>query len=100
MPADIRSRFRARPGTLLVWSVMPGGAIIVRAGPNSVLNLAGMLMAPRGKRLAVKEMSLGSQEMALGPRAQRGRSRVAPRACLSLNGALCPTILPLFHGLR
>lgn len=57
VPADIRALVHAEPGTRLVWSVMPDGTIIVRAKTKSVLELAGMLKAPKGKRVPIDEMS-------------------------------------------
>lgn len=57
VPADIRALIQAQPGTGLVWSVMPDGTLIVRAKTKSVLDMAGMLEAPRGKRVEVEEMS-------------------------------------------
>jgi hypothetical protein len=47
----------AQPGVRLVWSVMPDGTIIVRAETTSILDMAGTLKAPKGKRLSVEEMS-------------------------------------------
>lgn len=57
VPADVRALVHARPGTRLVWSVMPDGTIIVRAKTKSILDMAGMLKAPRGKRVAVEQMN-------------------------------------------
>jgi len=47
----------AEPGTRLVWCVMPDGTIIVRAKTKSILDMAGMLKAPKGKRVAIEEMN-------------------------------------------
>ena len=44
VPADIRALVHAKPGTRLVWSVMPDGTIIVRAKTKSILDMAGMLI--------------------------------------------------------
>lgn len=57
VPADIRALVNAKPGTKLVWSVTPDGTIIVRAKTESILDMAGMLKAPKGKRVAVKDMN-------------------------------------------
>lgn len=57
VPADVRTLVDAKPGTRLVWSVMPDGTIIVRAKTKSILELAGMLKAPKGKRVDVDEMN-------------------------------------------
>ncbi|MFO1217095.1 MAG: type II toxin-antitoxin system PrlF family antitoxin [Burkholderiaceae bacterium] len=57
VPADVRALIRAKPGTRLVWSVTPDGTVIVRAKTKSILDMAGMLKAPKGKRVAVKDMN-------------------------------------------
>jgi len=57
VPAEIRALVHAEPGTRLVWSVMPDGTIIVRAKTKSILDMAGMLKAPKGKRVAIEEMN-------------------------------------------
>ena len=57
VPADVRALVYAEPGTRLVWSVMPDGTIIVRAKTKSILDMAGMLKAPKGKRVAIEEMN-------------------------------------------
>ncbi|MFO1341045.1 MAG: type II toxin-antitoxin system PrlF family antitoxin [Burkholderiaceae bacterium] len=57
VPADIRALVQAKPGTRLVWSVMPDGTILVRAKSGSVLDMAGMLKAPKGKRVGVTDMN-------------------------------------------
>lgn len=57
VPADVRALVHAEPGTRLVWSVMPDGTIIVRAKSKSVMDLAGMLKAPKGKRVTIDGMN-------------------------------------------
>lgn len=57
VPADVRAQVDAGPGTRLVWSVTPDGTIIVRAKSRSILEMAGMLKAPKGKRVPVEEMN-------------------------------------------
>ena len=57
VPADVRAFVQAQPGTRLVWSVMPDGTIIVRAKTKSILDMAGMLKAPKGKHIAVEHMN-------------------------------------------
>ncbi|MBC5768608.1 type II toxin-antitoxin system PrlF family antitoxin [Ramlibacter sp. GTP1] len=57
VPADVRALVHAEPGTRLVWSVMPDGTIIVRAKTKSILDMAGLLKAPKGKRVTVDKMS-------------------------------------------
>jgi AbrB family looped-hinge helix DNA binding protein len=57
VPADIRAFVDARPGTRLIWSAMPDCTIIVRAKTRSILEMAGMLKAPKGKRVSVGDMN-------------------------------------------
>ncbi len=57
VPADIRAKVQARPGTRLVWSVMPDGTIIVRAKTGALLDMAGMLNAPEGRAVSLDEMN-------------------------------------------
>jgi antitoxin PrlF len=57
VPAAIRAQLNAVPGTRLMWSVTPNGTIIVRARNKSILDMAGMLKAPEGKRVAVEDMN-------------------------------------------
>jgi len=57
IPADIRAFVDAGPGTRLVWSAMPDGTIIVRAKAKSIFDMAGMLKAPRGKRVRLDAMN-------------------------------------------
>lgn len=57
VPADIRALVQAGPGTRLVWSAMPDGTIIVRAKSRSILDAAGLLKAPAGKRVGIERMN-------------------------------------------
>lgn len=57
VPLPIRDSIGAIPGTRLVWHVLPDGALIVRAKNLSILDLAGSLKAPKGKRVAVEDMN-------------------------------------------
>ncbi|SCK61461.1 looped-hinge helix DNA binding domain-containing protein, AbrB family [Variovorax sp. HW608] len=57
VPAEVRALVHAKPGTRLVWSVMPDGTIIVRAKTKSILDMGGMLKARKGKRVGVEEMN-------------------------------------------
>lgn len=57
VPQQVRDSIGAGPGTKLVWHVMPGGALIVRAKTHSVLDLAGSLKLPKGKRVTVASMN-------------------------------------------
>ena len=50
VPRQVRDLIGAGPGTRLVWHVMPGGRLIVRAKTHSVLELAGSLKSPKKKK--------------------------------------------------
>jgi len=57
VPAEVRARVRAGPGTRLVWSVTPDGTIVVRAKTKSILDMAGMLEPPKGVRVSIEDMN-------------------------------------------
>lgn len=57
VPLQVRKHIGAAPGTRLVWHVLPGGGLIVRAKTKSILNLAGKLKAPKGGQVAVEDMN-------------------------------------------
>jgi len=57
VPRQVRDRIGAGPGTRLVWHVLPNGGLIVRAKTRSVMELAGSLKAPKGKRVSVDAMN-------------------------------------------
>ncbi|MBE7419548.1 MAG: type II toxin-antitoxin system PrlF family antitoxin [Ideonella sp.] len=57
VPAEVRARVQAKPGTKLVCSVTPDGTIVVRAKTKSILDMAGMLPARKGKRVAIEDMN-------------------------------------------
>ncbi len=59
VPRQVREHLGAGPGTRLVWHVMPGGGLIVRAKTHSVLDLAGMLKSPRKRPVAIEDMNPG-----------------------------------------
>jgi antitoxin PrlF len=40
-----------------VWTAMPDGTIIVRAKTRSILDMAGMVKPPKGRRVPVEEMN-------------------------------------------
>ena len=56
VPAEVRQQIQATPGTRLVWSVTPDGTVVVRPKTKSILDLAGVLKAPKGKRVSVESM--------------------------------------------
>ena len=57
VPRQVREQLGAGPGTRLVWHVMPGGGLFVRAKTHSVLDLAGMLKSPRKKPVSIEDMN-------------------------------------------
>ena len=57
VPLQVRRRIGATPGTRLVWHVQPDGSVIVRAKTKSILDLAGKLKAPKGRRVALEDMN-------------------------------------------
>jgi antitoxin PrlF len=57
VPLPIREALHAAAGTKLHWNVMPDGTIIVRAKTKSILDLAGILKAPKGKKVSIEDMN-------------------------------------------
>ncbi len=57
VPADIRALVQAKPGTRLVWSVLEDGTILVRAKSQSILAMAGMFKAPKGRTVSIEDMN-------------------------------------------
>lgn len=57
VPQSIRDALHVQPGTKLQWHLMPDGTIIVRAKTRSVLDLAGMLAPPKGKKVSIENMN-------------------------------------------
>jgi antitoxin PrlF len=57
VPRQVREQLGAGPGTRLVWHVMPDGSLLVRAKTLSLLDLAGSLKAPKGKRVSIEDMN-------------------------------------------
>jgi antitoxin PrlF len=57
VPQPIRDALHVQPGTKLLWNLMPDGSIIVRVKTKSILELAGMLKAPKRVKVSVKDMN-------------------------------------------
>jgi antitoxin PrlF len=57
VPRQVREQLGVGPGTRLVWHVMPGGGLIVRAKTHSVLALAGSLKSPKKKPVPIEAMN-------------------------------------------
>lgn len=56
-PADIRRLIDAKPGTCLVWAALSDGTLIVRAKTKSILDMAGMIKAPRRQHVSIEDMN-------------------------------------------
>ena len=56
VPQQVREALGAKPGTKLLWYLLPDGSISVRMKSKSILDLAGMLKAPKGKRMGLDKM--------------------------------------------
>lgn len=60
VPQPIRDALHVSAGAKLLWNLMPDGTIIVRAKNKSILDLAGMLKAPKslkGKKVSIEAMN-------------------------------------------
>ena len=57
VPQPIRDALHAQAGAKLQWHLMPDGTVVVRAKTKSILDLAGMLKAPKGKKVLIKDMN-------------------------------------------
>jgi AbrB family looped-hinge helix DNA binding protein len=57
VPLPIRDSMQIQPGSRLTWNLMPDGTAIVRAKTKSVLDQAGMLKAPPGKKASIEDMN-------------------------------------------
>lgn len=47
----------AKPGTRLLWHLMPDGSIVVRAKTKSLLDLGGSVKPARKRKVAVEDMN-------------------------------------------
>lgn len=57
VPRQVREQLGAGPGTRLVWHLMPDGSVLIRAKTLSILDLAGSLKSPKGKRVSIEDMN-------------------------------------------
>ena len=57
VPADVREKIGAGPGTHLIWHVMPDGRILVRAKTRSILDMAGIIKPPEGTHVPIEDMN-------------------------------------------
>ena len=57
VPQPIRDALHTAAGTKLQWNLMSDGTITGRAKTKSILDLAGMLKAPKGKNVSIEDMN-------------------------------------------
>jgi AbrB family looped-hinge helix DNA binding protein len=57
VPQPIRDALHTKAGTKLQWNLMPDGMITVRVKSKSILDLAGILKAPKGKKVQIEDMN-------------------------------------------
>lgn len=57
VPAQIRRRVRAGPGTKLVLTTLSDGTIIVRPTTRKLVDLAGILSRPDGRKVDMQDQS-------------------------------------------
>jgi AbrB family looped-hinge helix DNA binding protein len=57
VPRQVRDLLGVGPGTRLVWHVMPGGGMMVRAKTHSLTTLAGSVKSPKKKVVALDAMN-------------------------------------------
>ena len=60
IPADIQRALGLVAHDRLTFTLMPGGAVLLRAKNKSILNLKGMLTAAPGTSVSIEEMRMGS----------------------------------------
>jgi antitoxin PrlF len=58
IPADIRKALRLAPGTRLVFTQLSDGSVKIRAKNRSIMELKGMLVPRRGKKVSIAEMKV------------------------------------------
>lgn len=57
VPQPIRDALKVASGAKLLWHLLPDGTIQVRVKNKSILDLAGMLKAPKGKKVSIASMN-------------------------------------------
>ncbi len=60
IPADIRRTLGVAAQDRLTFTPMPDGTVVLRAKNKSLLDIKGMLKPKPGKKVAIKDMNLGS----------------------------------------
>ena len=57
VPQPIKDALHTAAGTKLQWNLMPDGTITVRAKTKAMPDLAGILKAPKGKKVQIEDMN-------------------------------------------
>ena len=57
VPVGIRERVGVKPGSRLVWHVLPNGTLIVRAKTGKLLDLAGTVKPSKRGKVSVDDMN-------------------------------------------
>ena len=57
IPKDIRDGLDMKPGDQITFTQMPDGAVIMRVKSRKLADLAGMLTAPKGRKVSVSQMN-------------------------------------------
>ena len=60
IPADIQRALGLATHDRLTFTLMPGGAVLLRAKNNSILDLKGMLTVAPDISVSIEEMRMGS----------------------------------------
>lgn len=58
IPATVRERIKAKPGTRFVWGVRDDGTVLLYPKTGSILDLAGAVKMPQGMTVAIEELGL------------------------------------------
>lgn len=56
IPKDVRDQLGLQPKDVMTFTVLPDGTVIMRAKKRKLLDLAGVLHAPKGKRVSLSQM--------------------------------------------
>jgi antitoxin PrlF len=56
VPKDVRDQLGLQPKDVMTFTVLPDGTVIMRAKKRKLLDLAGILQAPKGKRVSLAQM--------------------------------------------
>jgi antitoxin PrlF len=56
VPKDVREQLGLQPKDVMTFTVLPDGTVILRAKKRKLLDLAGVLKAPKGKRVPLAQM--------------------------------------------